>query len=126
MSINHRERIEGVVKTALKEKAMGEPFGFVLSPPSVWPFMDQMGNQVGQGPAWFITVTIRSDALGEPDIWSGFPVPGILPADEDFKRVATGLLENCLQQREQKKAAVLQAVGAVPSGPAMKLTDKPT
>jgi hypothetical protein len=120
--IDHNERIKGVVKTALKQKAMGEPFGFVVAPPSVWPFMDQMGNQVGQGPAWFLVVSIRSDAVGEPDIWTGFPVPGILPADEDFTRVATGLLENCLQQREVKKQAILQAVGV---GPSMKLSEKP-
>lgn len=121
--IDHNERVKGVVKTALKEVAMGEPFGFVVSPPSVWPFLDAMGNQVGQGPSWFVVVTIKNDAVGEPDIWAGFPVPGIFPDDAQFVKTAQGLLEQCRQQREKAKQAVLAAVGE--SGPSMKLTDKP-
>ena len=120
MSVDHHERIKGVVKTALKEACMGEPFGFSVSPASVWPLVGPQGEQLGPGPAWFVIVTIRGAGLGEGDIVAYFPVPGILPNDADFRTVATGLLERCRQERDKTNLAAFQA-----SGPSMSLKDRP-
>ena len=125
MSIEHRARLEGVVKAALKEAAMGEPFGFAVTGPAIWPLIDNEGNPAKPGPAWFVLVTIRATGVGEPDIGNGFPIPGVLPRDEDFRFIAKAMLERCRQEREQKAAGVLAAAG-VPQGPSMKLSDRPT
>lgn len=122
MSIGHQARLEGVVKTALKEAAMGEPFGFAVTGPAIWPLKDGQGNDVGPGPAWFVLVTIRASGLGEPDIGNGFPVPGILPKDEDFRYVAKGLLDLNRKQRDEGNQNVIDALG---EGPSMKLSDRP-
>lgn len=119
MSANHRERIERVVDKALKEAAMGEPYGFVISPPAFWPFLGPKGQVTGQGPAWFVVVTIRATALTEPDIYQGHPVPGFLPIDDDFRTVAQELLKLCLKERATKDAQAFAA------GPSMKLTERP-
>lgn len=124
MSTNHRERLERVVDKALKEAALGEPYGFAVSGPGVWPLVEQ--DQDGQprpvppGPAWFVLVTIRAAGLGEPDIGNGFPVPGVLPRDADFQTVARGLLARCRAERDNANATALQA-----AGPSMKLSDRP-
>lgn len=120
MSVDHTERIKGVVKAALKQASMGEAFGFAVHGPSIWPFRGPDGTVVGQGPAWFVVVTIRA-GLGEPDIGNGFPVPGILPEDEAFRTVATGLLERDRRERDATNAKALQA-----AGPSMKLSERPT
>jgi hypothetical protein len=123
MTVEHRARLEGVVKAALKEAAMGEPFGFAVNGPGVWPLLDGQGNPAQPGPAWFVLVTIRPTGVGEPDIGNGFPIPGVLPEDEAFRQVAKGLLERCRTEREQGNRKVLAAVG---EGPSMKLSDRPT
>jgi hypothetical protein len=110
------------VKAALKEAAMGEPFGFAINGPGVWPLIDNQGQQAPPGPAWFVLVTIRAAGVGDPDIGNGFPVPGVLPEDEAFRAVAKGLLERCRREREQGNRKVLAAVG---EGPSMKLSDRP-
>jgi hypothetical protein len=122
VTVEHRARLEGVVKAALKEAAMGEPFGFAVNGPGVWPLIDNQGQQAPPGPAWFVLVTIRPTGVGEPDIGNGFPVPGVLPEDEAFRAVAKGLLERCRREREQGNRKVLAAVG---EGPSMKLSDRP-
>ena len=120
MSVDHHERIKGVVKAALKDASIGEPFGFAVTPASIWPLVDNEGKPLGPGPAWFVTVTIRGAGLGEPDIGNGFPVPGILPSDDHFRQVATGLLERCRQERDATNLAAIQA-----AGPSMKLSERP-
>jgi hypothetical protein len=120
VSTDHHERLKGVVKTALKEAAMGEPFGFVVSTPGIWPVKDDQGQDVGAAPGWFIVVTIRGAGLGEPDIGNGFPVYGVLPNDDDFRNVARRLLERCRQERDSINVKALQAVG-----PSMKLSERP-
>lgn len=121
MSIGHQKRIERVVDDALKQAAMGESYGFAVSGPSIWPLIDPAGNQVPPGPAWFVLVTIRATGVGEPDIGNGFPVPGILPSEENFRNVAQALLARCRAERDQGNAQALQA-----AGPSMKLSERPS
>lgn len=123
MSIKHQERIERIVDKALKEAAMGEPYGYAVE----FCFAPAMVNTpegpkpIGDPtPCWFIIVTIRA-GLTEPDVGNGFPVFGILPSDEDFRVVARALLERCRQDRHEGNAKVLQAFG-----PSMKLSERPT
>lgn len=120
MSVNHRERLECIVDKTLKMAAVGEPYGFAVNGPAIWPLQQTDGSPAQPGPAWFVMVTIRSAGLGEPDIGNGFPVPGILPDDEHFRTIATALLERCRQERDQKNAEAFAA-----AGPSMKLTEKP-
>lgn len=101
MSVDHVQRINGVVKAALKEVAVGEPFGFAVSPPAIWPVIGPNGQVVGQGACWFVVVSIR-DGL-DPDISDGFVVPGFLPTDDDFRDVAKKLFEGCKAQREKQQ-----------------------
>ena len=125
MSVDHHERIKGVVKAALKEACMGEPFGCAVTPPSVWPVPVAPPEREGEPPvtqnmpAWFVLVTIRA-GLGEPDIGNGFPVPGVLPTDEHFRQVATQLLERNRRERDATNLAAMQA-----AGPSMKLSERP-
>lgn len=105
MSVDHVQRINGVVKAALKEVALGEPYGFAVTPPAIWPIIGPNGQVVGQGACWFVVVSIR-DGL-DPDISDGFVVPGFLPTDDDFRMVAQELFKKCKAQRgkneEQRK-----------------------
>ena len=108
MSTNHHERIEKLVDKALKQAAMGERYGFSVSTPSLWPVLNQQGQPTGQSaPAWFVMVTIPDTAVGEPDIGNGFPVYGVLPDDEDFRKVAIGLLDRCRGDRDKANASAL-------------------
>lgn len=125
MSTNHRERLERVVDKALKQAAMGEPYGFTVSGPAIWPLKDGQGNDIPPGPAWFVLVTIRA-GLTEPDIGNGFPIPGILPNDQDFEVVARALLAKNRQERDNDNAAALGLAAGAPEGPSMSLADKPT
>lgn len=120
MSVDHHERIKGVVKTALREAAAGEPFGFVVCTPAIWPMKNEKGEDVGIAPAWFVVVTIRGAGLGEPDIGNGFPVYGILPNDEDFRTVATQLLERNRRERDQVNMKAMRE-----AGPSMSLKERP-
>lgn len=114
MSTDHHERIARIVDRALKEAALGEPYGFTVSGPSAWPQYAQTpdGKQAmaGLAPAWFVLVTIRA-GLGEPDIGNGFPIPGVLPEDELFRQVATGLLEKCRQERDAVNGQAMKQLG---------------
>ena len=126
MSVDHHERIKGVVKAALKEACMGEPFGFAVTPASVWPIpvkppaRDDLPPETADMPAWFVLVTIRGAGLGEPDIGNGFPVAGILPPDEHFRQIATQLLERCRRERDATNLKAMQA-----AGPSMSLSERP-
>lgn len=113
MAIDHTERIKGVVKAALKEAAMGEPFGcfaaFCFAP----QYAQVAGKSVmaGIAPAWFVTVTIRNTGLGQPDIGNGKAVYGILPDDAILSASAVELLADCRTERDQMNAQSLQQVG---------------
>lgn len=113
MSTNHRERIERVVDKALKEKALGEPYGFSVAGQSIWPIHDEQGNPTGEvAPGWFIAVTIRATGLGEPDLGQGFPVYGIMPEDVHFINVAQRLFDRCIEERQKKDTADTLAAAA--------------
>ena len=103
MSVKHQKRIEGIVDEALKSAAGGESYGLAVSPPAWWPFLNEKGEPVGAGPAWCVTVSIRNSGIGEPDLSIGWPIPGFLPKDDDFRLVARSLLDQLRQAREQKK-----------------------
>lgn len=122
MSVNHVKRLEGVVNAALKEKAMGEPYGFSINGPAVWPLVNNEGQPVGPGPGWFVLVTIRATGLTDPDIGNGFPIPGILPSDADFKIVAQAMFDKCVKDRDAQDNAIVKALG---EGPSMKLSERP-
>lgn len=114
--IDHYERIKHVVRDALKQAAMGEPFGMVLSPPAIWPHLDAQGKVLGPGAAWFIIVSIRDDSeIGAPDLSDGYIVSGFLPKDDHFREVATAILEKLRQERERRRAAMVQQAKAVAS-----------
>lgn len=117
MSTNHRERLERVVDKALddarKEAGILEKPGFAISGPSIWPIRNEQGQPTGESaPAWFVTVTIKSTGIGEPDIGNGFPVYGILPEDKHFQSVAVGLLGKCLEERSKQDMQANLAVEA--------------
>jgi hypothetical protein len=120
MSVDHAKRIYKICDDALNQAAMGESDGLVVSTPAIWPLIDGEGKPVGPGPAWFVLVTIRSTGLGESDVGNGFPVPGFLPRDEDFRFVARGLLDKCRQERDAKNLEAFKA-----AGPSMSLKDRP-
>lgn len=103
MSVNQTQRVEGVVKGALKEVALNEPFGFAVSGPSHWPFINEEGQIVGMGPGWCVLVTIRAANPGEEDFGRCRPLPGVLPTDEEFRTAAVGLLESCREERAQQR-----------------------
>lgn len=108
MSINHRERVERVVDKALKEAALGEPYGFWVAP-GHWPYIDlATGKEVGNGPALWITVTIRATGLGDPDLGKGYALPGVLPEDADIQFVAVGLFKGLLMDRERRDVMAVE------------------
>lgn len=111
MSIDHTSRIEGVVKGALKEAALGEPFGYHLSF-GYWPAQDQNGQVMGAGPAWFLCVTIRNGLAREP-IANGAPLHGLLPPDEAFAALSRRLIETARAAREQAEAQDMAAAKAL-------------
>lgn len=112
VSVKHQKRVEGVVDDALKSAAAGEAYGFVVSPPAWWPFLNEKGEPVGAGPAWCVTVTIRNSGIGEPDLSIGWPIPGFLPKDEDFRMVAKSLIAQLREVRDQKQGSELDQARA--------------
>lgn len=112
MSVNHHDRIEGIVKGVLKEAAMGEPFGYSVSF-GYWPLLGPKGEPVGMGAAWMIAVSVRGTSPGDEDIVTPFPVPGFLPPDEAIRNTAAGLLEQCRKDRSQAQSAELAAARAL-------------
>jgi hypothetical protein len=112
VSINHAQRLEGVVKGALKDAALNEPFGYAVCGPSIWPLVSPEGKEIGPGAAWLVMVSIRNTNPGEGDIWHAFPIPGMLPDDESFRNVARGLLEQCRETRDQKRGSELDQARA--------------
>lgn len=112
MSVKHQKRIEGVVDACLKEVAGNEAYGFAVSPPAWWPFLNEQSQAVGAGPAWCVTVSIRNSGIGEPELSIGWPIPGFLPKDEDFRLVCQSLFRQLKEVREQKKDGELDAARA--------------
>lgn len=112
MSVNHRQRLEGVVRSALEGAAFKESYGYAVSQcfaPQVGPG----GKVAGLGPAWLVTVTIRDGLAAEP-VGHMFPVPGVLPEDRHFRAVAAQLLADCRRERDEKNAAAMaEAKGAL-------------
>lgn len=100
--IDHTPRINGVVKNAVKEAALGEPAGYVVSF-GYWPILDpQTGQNLGTGPAWVVVVTMKSPIVGAADLDAVFAIPGAVPPDDQFQAIARGLVANCRAQAAQK------------------------
>lgn len=111
MSVEHDARLRGVVKNALKDAAMGEPFGSFVTftfAPQFAQGPDGSAVPVGLAPAWFILVTIRATGLGEPDIGNGRSVYGVLPSDAEIAEAAVSLLGECRKERDDTTAKTLQ------------------
>lgn len=124
--IDHSSRIRGTVKAALKEAAMGEPFGyFVEFTYCPTPVKLPNGTIEPVGPplaAWFIGVSIRATGVGDPDVVDGWPVYGFVPSDEELREIAAGVLERARRKREGQNAAIM---AAMPQGETMNLKDRP-
>jgi hypothetical protein len=126
MGTRHLQRVEKIVDDHLKRVAMGEPYGFAVNGPGVWPLLDAEGKPAPPGPAWFVLVTIKSSLVGHPDIGNGFPIPGILPEDENFRQVAEGLFKRNQRERDQQmEQAKLAAFATANQGESMSLADRP-
>lgn len=126
MGTRHQQRLEKVVDDHLRKVAMGEQYGYAVTGPGVWPLLDGNGNPAPPGPAWFVLVTIPSRLVGAPDIGNGFPIPGVLPEDENFRQVAEGLLRRNQRERdEQFEQSKLAAFAAANQGESMSLADRP-
>ena len=94
----------GVMRAAVKAKALGHQFNVTAAPGTV-PQADAEGNITGLTVGWTLVVSIphpRPPLKGmRPQIASSFPLPGILPPDEHFEQVAERLLENCLAEEDK-------------------------
>lgn len=101
-----------VVKAALKEASMGEPFDFHVSGPAMWDFRNDQGEVVARDPGWFVIVSIRNSNPGEPDLGRGLPIPSITPPAEMFKAAAVALMEKLRQDRDQKQGSELDQARA--------------
>lgn len=104
MSQDHIARLSGVIRAAVKAKALGQQFNVATAPGTV-PQADDQGNITGLTVGWTVMVSIphpRPPLKGpRSDIASSFPLPGILPPDDHFEQVAVRLLENCLAEAEK-------------------------
>lgn len=108
MSVDHNQRLTGVVKAALKEAALGATdYGYAVNGPLFAPVVDQAGNPVGLNPSWLVLITLRAGLGGEQITAPGL-IPGVLPSDQAFKETAQKCLENARQQREQLNAQAMQ------------------
>lgn len=115
MAVDHTARLNGVVKAALKEAAMGETFGYFVTFTFAPMYAEGPNGErmvVGLGPAWFVFVTIRGAGLTDPDIGKGRAVEGgVLPDDEPFRDLAVTLLEECREERGQAQRGTMAQVG---------------
>jgi hypothetical protein len=110
MPQDHIARVSGVVRAAVKAKAVGQQFNVAVAPGTV-PQADEAGNITGLTVGWTVMVSIPHPrpALKGPrtDIASSFPLPGILPPDDHFEQVATRLFENCMNEADKINAKPL-------------------
>lgn len=127
--IEHRFRLEGVVKTHLKKIALGQPYGYVVSF-GFGPVPDPANGQVGGlGWEWMVLVSIPNPLVGQGDVAGAMPVPGgVLPPDTVFRQIAEFIFGKCLEERDKltkMPPPVDLSAGAMPGGPAMALSERP-
>jgi hypothetical protein len=114
VSVNHQKRIEGLVDQALKEVAIKEPYGYVVSM-TFAPPVDGDGSPMMNKPhvpSWWLFVSIRNNLVGQPDIGNGFAINGLMPPDQVFRYVAQGLFHKCLQDKDKQQEGSLAAAQA--------------
>lgn len=106
MSVDHNKRITGVIKSALEQSSFKEPYGYAVDGPSMAPQRSPDGQVAGVIVYWSVLVSIR-DGLG-PQIAKFDAIPGALPPDDQFRKLALALLEACRQERDQKQAETMK------------------
>jgi hypothetical protein len=89
------QRINAVVSDALASHedisyAVGHFFGSVPIP----------NGTAYIGPAWIITLTMRSPLLGNPDIAPAMPIPAAIPTDGTIRLAVAALLTECLKRHQ--------------------------
>lgn len=117
MSVEHRSRIEGIVKAHLKKVALGQAHGFAVSY-GFGPIFTPDGQPQGMGWMWGIIISIPNPLVGQPDIAVSVPVQGVLPPDAAFQAVAEFLFNKCLEERDK-------LLTTPAPGPSMKLSERP-
>jgi hypothetical protein len=97
----------GVMRAAVKAKALGQQFNVTAAPGTV-PQADEQGNITGLTVGWTLVVSVphpRPNLKGPRTmIASSFPLPGILPPDDHFEQVATRLFDNCMAEVDKINA----------------------
>lgn len=102
---NLATHIETVVRDELaaKARALGIPkedVGFALGGYGSVGVLVTKNGQAGFGPTWSLLVTLRSKLIGYGPVGIAQPVSGVLPGDDDFRLVASALLESVNADRE--------------------------
>lgn len=106
MSINHRERIEAIVKAALKRAVVNEPFGFYVAP-TIVPAKAPNG-MAGLMPSWLVCVSMRDvNNIGGPDLTDGDTIVGSLPPDDAFEDLAAASVSRIRKARQMARQATI-------------------
>lgn len=94
--INHRQRLEDLVRTELKKVSLnsggaGFSMGQFLGP---YP--------TGEiGPYWLMTITIKNPMVGYTDIAQTGLIPGDMPPDQMFVTMVSALFDKCKETETQ-------------------------
>ena len=92
--IDHAARYTDIVKGEIGQRALADKlrFGFGVNQ-AFGPYNNPQTGEVEVGPCWLVMVSMKSNMAPFEMVPLQVAVPGLLPPDELFRRVAEGLVE---------------------------------
>lgn len=118
---NIAQHVEQVVRDELAKQATlngvdKNEFGYAIGGFGGMNVVIGKDGQTGLTPSWTVVVSVRHKLIGYKDKAGGMPVPGVVPADEDFRTVTANLVASVLQAREQEFAEASQPIAIAGDG----------
>jgi hypothetical protein len=103
--IDHFTHVLSVVKEELAKVSLANGVdkslvGFVVSALGPTPIQTPGGAAMING-AWLVTVTLRTELIGQPPIPAPVIIPGPMPDDADFRGAVGMAVKACVEARDK-------------------------
>jgi hypothetical protein len=97
------QRLNGVVRGAIKQIAVNQPFESDVSACFAPVLHPQSHDIVGFKHSWLVTVSIPNPLAGPDDIAVSIPLHGVVPPAAMFEDIAKRLFDRCMEQKRELK-----------------------